>query len=733
MDTTIIGLPLNRVEGRRKVTGAADYAADHRPDRLACGYGVMSAIASGEIVSLDAAEAEKAPGVLAVFHHGNMPKLNPCPDEMRRGLKAGEPRPPLQDRTVFYAGQFVALVVAESFAQARWAARLVRIAYRERPPAVGLDEGAAAHGAKPQRDDEHARGAADRALAGGEAQIDATYTTPVGTHNAIELHATVAEWKDGHHTLRDSTQWVVVQRTSLAHVLGLRADQVTVLAPFIGGGFGGKLFLWPHCVLAAVAARQLGRPVRVELTRRDQFTTAGHRPFTRQRVRLAARGDGKLAALRHDSVSGTSLLADYSESCGDTSASLYACPNVAVTQRIVPLNTGSPTAMRAPGAAPGTFALECAMDELAVRLRKDPLELRLANLPARDEDAGLPWSSNHLEGCLRMAADKFGWALRKPDPRSMRDGREFVGWGLAAASWDAHRQAATVRIELRADGSARASCATQDIGTGTATVIAQVVAELTTLPLARIEVVIGDSDLPPGPISGGSMVTATVVPAVAAAVRAARDKLFRASTGSAAAFAGEDPATLSFIDGVVMARNGRRETLAAALQSAGLDRVSAEARAEPGEEKKRYSFRSFGAHCVEVRWDPDLGRVAVARIVSVFDAGRIINRKTAANQICGSLVMGLGMALLEETVYDGRTGRVVTDNLADYHVPVLADLPELDVTFLDQPDPQIGDFGAKGLGEIGITGISAAIANAVYHASGRRIRDLPITVEKLLA
>ncbi|HVS52727.1 MAG TPA: xanthine dehydrogenase family protein molybdopterin-binding subunit [Opitutaceae bacterium] len=702
----VLGQPLDRIDGRRKVTGRANYAADNRVERVAHAYGVMSPMASGEITEFDAGPAENAPGVIAVLHHGNIPGLRPCPDEMGKGRKSSETRPPFADQKVYYAGQFVALVVAETFEQARDAARLVRVRYRRTPPALSLDDGIAAHGEQPQEDESHRRGDFERALAGAEVRHDAVYTTPVEVHNAMELHATLAEWHGDRLTLHDSTQWVVGQPKSLAHVLGLPEENVTVLAPFIGGGFGSKLFLWPHCTLAAVAARQVQRPVKLVLPRPFQFTTAGHRPVTRQRIQLGATRDGKLVSFRHDATSHTSLVTEYVESCTESTGSIYECANVALTQSIVPVNVGSPCSMRGPGSCPGMYALESAMDELAEKLALDPLALRRKNLPSRDGKKNLPWSSIHFDACLQRTAERFGWNRRDPRPGAMRDGREILGWGFAAATWPAHRLKADVRTELRPDGTARVACATQDIGTGTYTVLAQVVAELTGLPFAKIEVAIGDSSLPPGPISGGSMATATVVPAVAQATRRALQN-WRERCG------GDFPS-------------------AAANRSPAAP-IAGEAHAEPGGEQKKFSFRSFGAHCVEVRWDPGISRLRVSRIATTIDAGRIINRKTARNQIEGALIMGLGMALLEESIYDSRDGRVVTDNLADYHVAVHADAPALDVDFIDEPDPSIGDFGAKGLGEIGLTGIAAAIANAVYHATGKRVRDLPITIEKLLA
>jgi xanthine dehydrogenase YagR molybdenum-binding subunit len=729
--THVIGLPLYRYEGRVKVTGRANYAADNRADRTAHAYGVFSPVAAGEIVRVDARAAERAPGVLKVLHHGNTPKLKRVPEDWDHDVKVAEERAPLSDTKIYYAGQFVALVVAETFEQARWAAHLVHVDYRARPHALTLDEGIAAHGAKPQPDEVSQRGDFKVAFEKAAVTHDATYLTPVEVHNAMELHATLARWQDGHLTLHDSTQWVVGQAQSLARVLGIPAEKVTVHAPYIGGGFGGKLFLWPHCTLAAVAARELERPVKLVLPRQLEFTTAGHRPVTRQRVRLGATRDGQLTAIGHDSQTHTSLVTDYVESCGWSTPSLYRCPNVSVTQDLVQVNVGTPTSMRAPGTCSGLWALESALDELALKLSLDPLALRLKNVPPNDGAGDKPWSSCHFGDCLKLAAERFGWSRRQPAVGAMRDSRDVLGWGLAAATWPAHRGKATVRTELLDDGTARVSCATQDIGTGTYTVFAQVVSELTSLPFNKIDVVIGRSVLPRGPISGGSMVTSTVVPAIAEATRRAIRDLFQLAVKPHSPLAGVDVKSLALRDGAIVAGE-RRATIAEVLRAARFGSAAGEATTGPGEDARKYAMRAFGAHCVEVRWDPGISRLRVSRVVSVFDAGRIINAKTARNQIEGAIVMGLGMALMEESVYDARTGRVANDNLADYHLLTHADTPVMDITFLDRPDPHIGDFGAKGLGEIGITGVAAATANAVHHATGKRIRDLPLTIEKLL-
>ncbi len=732
----IIGATVDRVDGRAKVTGEALYAADVAMEGLAHACGVFSTIGSGQIERIDASQAESAPGVVGVWHHENLPKLFRSPNTFEFNDRVGEVRPPFEDSVVYYAGQFVAAVVAENRVAAEAAAALVRVHYRQTKPAVSLTEGLRVHGARvPHEDDVDTRlGDPERAWASAAVRHDATYTTPVEVHNPLELHATVAVWHEDRLDVHDSTQWVVGQRNALARVLGIAPELVTVHAPYIGGGFGGKLFLWPHTVIAAVLARACGRPVKLAIDRRRAFTTVGHRAATRQRLRVATDREGRLVSMRHDTLTHSSLVDEYVESSGDTTAELYACPNVATTHRLVSLNVGTPTPMRAPGAASGMFALECALDELAIKAAIDPLELRRRNIPATHPANHRPWSSQHLGECYERAKECFGWASRSPAPGSMRDGGETIGWGMATASWPAARGSANARVQLLADGTALASIATQDIGTGTYTVIAQVVAQITGLPLDRIQVALGNSAFPEGPISGSSQVTATVVPAVAAAARQAMDRLLDLATAPEGPFADRKPSALRLFDGTIADRtgDGERISFSEVIEAARLASVDGEAQAEPGHERRRYAFRSFGAHFVEVRWDPGLAHVRVTRVVSAFDVGRIINRKTARSQIEGAIVMGLGMALLEESIYDPRRGGVVTDNLADYLLPVNLGTPHMDIILLDQPDPHMGEFGARGLGEIGITGLPAAVANAVFHATGKRIRDLPITIERLL-
>ena len=737
MATSILGQSVNRVDGRRKVTGHADYAADHALDGLVYGYGVMSTIASGRVIGIDASAAESSTGVLAVLHKGNITPLYRSSNDWETQTMVGEVRPPFEDDRVYYAGQFVALVVAKTFEQARDAAPLVKITCEEEKPLVSWSDNL-----KTEQQDTAKRGNPDQAFAHAtadplQAVHEATYFTPDETHNPIEMHGAVASWEGDRLTVYSSTQGVIFERNALAMVLGVPVDRVTVLSPFLGSGFGGKLFLWPHTVLAAAAAKQLQRPVKVSVTRQMMFTTVGHRPATKQSIKLAATKAGELTAIQHDTVCYTSFTDNYLEDCGTTTKALYTTKNLHVAHSIARVNRGTPTAMRAPGSAPGLYALESAMDELATKLKMDPVALRLKNIAMVEQDTGKPWSSNHLHECLTTGAQKFGWSKRNPVPGSMKKagpyGDIFLGWGVAACSWPADRQECSARVEFRADGTVRASCATQDIGTGTYTMVAQVIAHLTGLPLEKIDVKLGDTSLPPGPISGGSWVTATVTPAIAEATRQALKRLTAIAVDKGGPLAGADEKLVVARNGALYNSDDKHVSFADVLASRRLASISGEVTTTLGKDAKKYAFRSFGAHFIEVEWEPSIARLRVARCVSVLDGGHIINPKTAKNQIAGAIVMGVGMALFEEALFDERSGRPINNNFADYVVSTNADTPQIDVTFLDYPDFHLNEFGARGIGEIGLTGLAAAVANSVYHATGKRVLDLPITMEKLMA
>jgi len=730
MSHAMIGAAARRIDGPDKLTGRARYAADHHPDGMAYAYGVYSRIANGRIVSFDLAEARRSPGVIDIFHHENFPRLHHSPATFASEDMVDETRPPFEDDTVRYAGQFVALVVADTFEHARAAAYKVQVEYETEDAVANLDQGIETHGVKPA--DSDSRGDADGAFENAPHRVDATYTTPVETHNPMEMHATTARWTDdGRLIVHESAQGVIFARNALAAIFDLEPSKVEVHAEYIGSGFGSKLWIWPHSVATCGASRELGRPVQMMVPRQQMFTTTGHRAETRQHLRLAADDEGRLVSLAHDTISATSIRNVFPETCGSASGSLYACDNVRVTHATAATNHGTPTHMRAPGAGVGLFGLESAMDELAEAVGMDPVEFRRKNYTAYDASAGLPYSSVHLLEAYDQAAAAFGWSERNPEIGSMRDGDKILGWGMASCSWPAMRMASDARVALRADGSARINCACQDIGTGTYTIVAQTAGEILGLPLDKIDARLGDSSFPRGPISGGSWATASALPAVAEASRQAIETLKSYAVNPTGPFADSEVDDLTYANGELKDSQGRSATIADVLTPQSL--ASAVGTGHTGGAPEgEYSFRSFGAHFVEITWDPGIAELKVTRVVSAFDVGRIINAKTARNQAEGGIMMGLGSALFEATNYDERDALPVNSNYAEYLVPVNADTPALDVTLLDHPDYELNELGARGIGEIGVTGVQAAVANAVYHATGVRVRDLPLSLDKVM-
>jgi xanthine dehydrogenase YagR molybdenum-binding subunit len=728
---TNAGLP--RVDGPLKVSGAAVYTSDHNLPGMLYAVPVCSTIAKGTIASLDTSRAQTMPGVKAVYSRQNIGKIfRTTPSD---GLSAylDEKRPPFDDDIVRYYGQYVAAVVATTFEQAVAGAKAVKVTYTTEKPDLRehleTDE-------KPNVDSH--RGNPDEAFQSAAIRIDETYGTPTETHNPIELHASVATWDGQSYTLYETTQAVVNHRDVMAQMLGVPTENVRVISRFLGSGFGGKLWPWTHCMIAACAARNLNRPVKLVVTRDMMFHNVGHRPRTQQRVRLGATQEGKLVSLMHDSLNHTSILDDYSEGCSEATGYTYSTPNLRATSGLVRRNVGTPTSMRGPGAVPGLFALESAMDELAIRLNMDPLKLRMMNEPEKDEGLNLPFSSRHMVECYKVGAEKFGWDKRTPQVGSMKRDGVTLGWGMAGCSWIAERMATEAAVDLRADGTARVSCATQDIGTGTYTVLSQIVSEKTGIPHDKIEVVLGDSNLPSGPISGGSWATASVIPAVVDAIEKAQQTLYKvAAQGKVAGLGGQKPEAMAFTNGRVHLKDKSPESgvpFEQILQASNIRAATGNGKSEGtmGNPKKEYSTHSFGAQFAEVTWEPEIARLRVSRVVTVIDAGRILNPKPARNQIEGAVVMGVGMALFEETVYDPRSGAPINNNLADYIVATNADSPSIDVTFLDYPDKVLNSLGARGVGEIGLAGIAPAITAAVYHATGIRVRELPVRIEDLL-
>ena len=734
----VVGQPINRVDGRLKVTGGARYAVEYPLENMAYAALVGSTIANGRIKSIDTSEAKRVPGVLHIMTHENAPKMKPVMTNPAEG-DAARRRVPLQSPDVYYSGQYVALVVAETLEQARRAADLLRFTYDEQPPAADMDR-ERAHAVPPKgkvagKPADTTRGNPDAGLSAAAVKVDEIYRTPTEHHNPMEPHATTAVWEGDKLTVYDATQYTYGVRHAMAATFGIPEENVRVICKFTGGGFGCKGTVWSHVSLAAAAAREVKRPVRLATTRQQMFANMGHRAETEQRVALGANPDGKLTAIIHEGLSHNSTYDEFVEPFSKPTHMMYACENFRASQRLVPLNVGTPTYMRAPGETSGMFALESALDELAYKLNIDPVRLRLINHADTDPDEKLPWSTKLLKECYQTGAERFGWARRKPAPASMRDGRYLIGMGMASAVYPVNHFPASARVRIRQDGTALAESSTHDLGTGAYTVLTQVAADTLGLPVERVKVEIGDTNLPKAFVSGGSTTTMSVGSAIQGAARAAITKLKElARADKSSPLYGQTADQVVARDGQLAHSENpaKGETYEAILKRAGLKEIEGEFDMQFNDRQKTHSSHSFGAHFAEVRVDPDFGEVRVTRAASVFDIGRVMNMKLAESQMRGGVVMGIGMALMEETVIDKNSGRIVNRDLAEYHVPVHADVPPIDIVLLDNFDEYASPIGAKGAGEIGIVGAAAAVANAVYHATNVRVRDLPITPDKLI-
>src|SRR5438477_12286594 len=743
LSTSSIGRDTRRVDGPLKVTGKAQYASDFHFPGLLYGVPVEATIANGKVTKLDTAAAGKMPGVRAIFHRENIGKIfRSVQGQGFEGI-SDERRAPFEDDIVRYYGQYVALAVADTFETAKAAADAVRVSYAKEKPNVGTDLRAedepdvVATTFGPRERLQSQRGNAEAAFATAPVKLDQTYVTPAETHNPLELHATTAIWEGSTLTLYESSQGVVNLRGVLAQMFGLPKENVRVITKFVGSGFGSKLFPWTQCPLAAAAARQLGKPVKLVVSRKMMFQTVGHRARTQQRVRLGATPEGKLVSLQHDYVYHRSMLDDHHEDCGESTAFQYSVPNLRIKFGRARRNVGGAADMRGPGAVPGLFATESAMNELADQLKIDPVRLRILNEPKIDEGLGIPFSSRHFLECLELGAKEFGWSKRNPEVGSMKRDGLTLGWGTAGCAWIATRIGAEANVQLRDDGTVRVACGTQDIGTGTYTILAQLAAHKTGVPLDKIEVALGDTSLPEGPLEGGSWLTGSLVPAVFAAADNAITSLLMIATTTGSPFEKRKPDELGFEGGRVYVKaNGSTGGVPFAdlLRRANLRLATGTGKSEGmfGQKNPKFSTHSFGCHFVEVTWQPEIARLRVSRVVTVIDAGRIINPLAGRNQIEGAVVMGIGMALLEHTTYDPQNGAPINSNLADYIVAVNADVPRLEVHFLDYPDLELNAVGARGIGEIGLAGIAAAITAATYHATGVRVRELPVRIEDLL-
>lgn len=710
----MIGRPVDRVDGRIKVTGAAPYAADTKIPGVTYGYLVTSTVGRGRLTGMDTSAALASPGVLAVYTPFNPLKLFAYVQE-----QSDERFPPLQDAEIRFFGQAIGFVVAETWEQARDAAGLVSATYDQQPPVTEFP------GRTLQTFEEVEEVVGTQAV--GDITFTASYTTPFQHHCAMEPHATVATWNGDHLTVHTVSQGALLVQRRLSETLGVDAAKIHVLSPHVGGGFGGKWGNWAQVPLACAASRALGRPVKAVLTREQVFAMAGHRPRTKQTLTMTCTEDGKLTSIVNDGVTSRGLGGNFSESVANWTLTTYASPNIRVTKTVVPLNLGAATVMRAPGEANGSFALESAMDELAGQLGLDPVEMRLRNYATLVPNTGKPWSGKHLDECYRLGAEEFGWSMRPKQVRATVDGDWLVGTGMATATYGASRGQASIKVRLHPDGTASVSGTAADLGTGQYTVFAILAADELGIPVTRVRPDLGDSTSPAAANAGGSNSTCTNGPAVQVAAKAVQTELITlATTNPRSPFYGKE---VSYRDGSVSSGGLAMSfgTLLTTCDVGGVEAVGTSPRLVDPE----HGFRSFGAHFCEVRVHRLTGEPRVTRWLSVCDAGTIVNAKAARSQIQGAVVMGIGQALLEATEVDA-SARFTNANLASYLVPVHADVPRVDVRFLDHPDTVISGLGAKGIGELGIVGVAGAIANAVHHATGVRVRDLPITLDKLL-
>lgn len=750
-----IGLGIDRVEGQDKVTGRARYTADHPFANVVYGVLVQSEIPRGRIrpdsLASRLEKAQRARGVLHVLSPLNCPALRVLPRDLTFDLPL-ERRPPLSDLTIQHVGQHVALVIADSMENATFAASLIDLEYEEKVPLLTARE---VLNAKPEADAkdgqirhgsyfpdhfvkleeeklQDSRGSKNNEE--GAVRVATQYTTPINAHYPIELSATTAFWEGDSLTIYDTTRWITGERRAIAAYFGMPEDRVHILSPLVGGAFGSKSFLWMHVVLAAVAARQVNRPVKLVLTRDQMFSSTGHRPRTEQEISLIADAQGKIQSSEHHTLTETSTVAHFCEPTGLSTRFLYSSPHMAVSHQVARINAPTPCFMRGPGEAPGLFALESSMDELAYRLGLDPLELRRRNHVDYDQASGKPWSGKHLLECYEQASDRFGWRDRPSAPRSLKRNGVQVGWGMATATYPGRRMAAGCRVTTNQDGTVRFATATHEVGNGVRTVMTQVAAATAGLPLDLVSFVSGDSAFPDAPYSGASQTTATVGSAVhKAGSEWKRHAIEIVTQNSASALCGLVPTDVDLVEGIFQSKTDPRKREAYAVfqrritETERTKGLSFESHSDAGEQEK-YAFQSFGAHFCEVEVDERIGRATVTRWTATFDCGRVLNPKLARNQIMGGITFGLGMALLERLPYDAKTAKLI----GEYYLPTHADRPEFDISFVEFPDYLLNPVGARGIGEIGVCGVAAAISNAIFHATGKRLRDLPVTLEQLM-
>jgi xanthine dehydrogenase YagR molybdenum-binding subunit len=730
-----IGEPANRIEGKLKVTGQARYAAEYPIEGMTYGVLVTSTISKGSIRSILTDKARQSAGVLEVVTHENRPNVpgydNPVdPKETRY---SGQEYRLFYDENVAHHNQPVALVIAETFEQATYAATLVEVGYVKKPHKTSLLDNLPAK-ITPHRSSDSSRGDAD-AWEHAEVKIDQEYHTAIQVHNSMEPHATTAHWlPSGKLLIFNKTQFVQSTKDAFVKYFDLNTDQVEVHSPFVGGAFGSASRVWPHEMAAVLGAKKVGRPLKVVLERKQVFNMIGYRPYAVQRFCIGAKKSGEFIGIRHEAMGMTSTYEEFVERITDPTKSMYRCANLHTQYQLIPLDVSTPTHTRGPGETTGSFALESAVDELAYALKIDPVVLRMKNFADQDPNTNLPWTSNHLKECYRKGAALFGWENRNPEPSTMTSAGYLLGMGMSAGIYKSTREAATASAQFNLDGTFVVKTSVADTGPGSATIFAQVAAERLDTAVDNVRFLWGNSNLPPAPGQFGSHTTASVGSAIHDVCLALKDRLVELSvSGGRARFKGRVKDDLTAVGRFVQTKNGQeRISFLDILKANDLSELVVTKESKAGSEEKTHSGKSFCANFVEVLVHPLTGSVKVSRVVSAVDCGKIMNSKTAESQVFGSIVWGIGVALMEEGIIDLRSGGYVNNDLENYHVPVCADIPDIKVAFIDEGDQILDPIGAKGLGEIGMIGFSAAVANAVFHATGKRIRHLPITLDKLI-
>ena len=731
----------DRVNGKAIVTGKAKFIAEHEVANVTYGVIVGSTIAKGSITAMDTKTAERAPGVLAVITHLNSPTVpgydaggNPV-----KGPTGGKGFQVFNGPAIYFNGQPIALVVADTFERATYAASLVKSQYQKNEHTTNFDEaGKSVVALEDARYKDNIRGEVD-GYKNAPVKIEAEYVVPIEVHNPMELHATIALWEgDDKVIVYEKTQGVKSSQRSIMNAFKLKEENVRVYAPFVGGGFGSALRTWPHAIAALIGAKKTGKPVKLVLSRDQMFTMVGYRPFTKQKIGIGATADGKLLGITHEANSITSMYEVFNERSVDVSRFLYACPNVTTRYHVYPFNVSTPTWMRGPGEATGTFALESALDELSYALNLDPIELRLRNYAETDPQNGKPYSSKFLKEAYQLGADKIGWKNRDPKPLSMKEGEWMVGYGMGTGVFGAGRGTAKALARIFADGTLLVQSAVSDSGPGTATAMTKIASGIMGIPGNKVTFELGDSSLPPGPTQGGSTTTSTLGSAVYDVSMALKNKLVELAKENSIFHTTEIHSAKAedFVleNGNIMLASNRNKKISYTdlLKQNNLNQLEVTEESKGNEEMKKYVAYSYAVHFVKVLVHPATGVVKINRVVTATDGGKIISPKTAESQMIGGVVGGIGMALMEEGVIDNRYGRWVNNNFADYHVPVHADVPHIEALFVNKPDLILNPTGAKGIGEVALIGFAAAVANAIYHATGKRIRELPITPDKLI-